>query len=88
MIHNTQLYSILGNVFTGMLLWRFWYGGISPAILAGLYGILNGAFRFMEEAYRGKVQTPVLGKLKLYQWLSLASIVSGMIITRARPHNA
>lgn len=81
MIHNTQLYSIISNLITGMFLWRLWYAGISPAMLAGLYGILNGIFRFMEEAYRGEVQTPVFGGLRLYQWLSLASIVAGMILT-------
>lgn len=80
-IYNTQLISIITNILTGMLLWRLWYGGISPALLAGLYAIFNGAFRFMEEAYRGEVQTPVYRGLKLYQWLSLASIVAGMIIT-------
>ncbi|HQR07190.1 MAG TPA: prolipoprotein diacylglyceryl transferase [Gemmatales bacterium] len=81
MIHNTQLYSIITNIVTGMLLWRLWYADLSPALLAGLYGILNGAFRFIEERYRGEAQTPSFGGLRLYQWLSLASIVAGMIIT-------
>lgn len=81
LIHNTQLYSIITNIVTGMLLWRLWYADISPALLAGVYGILNGAFRFIEEAYRGEAQTPSFGGLRIYQWLSLASIVAGMIIT-------
>jgi hypothetical protein len=81
MIHNTPLYSIITNVATGMLLWRLWYADIAPALLAGLYGILNGVFRFVEEAYRGEVQTPTARGLRLYQWFSLVSILAGMAMT-------
>lgn len=81
MIHNTPLYSIITNVVAGMLLWRLWYADIAPALLAGLYGILNGAFRFVEEAYRGEVQTPTVRGLRLYQWCSLVSILAGTALT-------
>jgi protein-S-isoprenylcysteine O-methyltransferase Ste14 len=80
-IHNTQLYSMVSNAIIGLLLWRFWYGGASPTMLAGLYLILNGVARFVEESYRGEVQTKIIGKLPVYQWTAIGSMVLGALIT-------
>jgi len=80
-IHATQLYSIAANVFLGLLLSRLWVSGCSLSWIVGIYGIGNGVGRFIEEAYRGEPQTPVLFGLRLYQWTALATVVAGAVIT-------
>jgi len=80
-IHNTQLYSISCNIITGLVLFRLWYGGCSPALLTGLYFIFNGTTRFVEEAYRGEPQTRIIGGLRMYQWLAIAFILAGAFIS-------
>ena len=80
-IHPTQLYSILGNVFLGLLLpacgfptarWC-WWAACTP---------LATAWRaFIEEAYRGEPQTPVVAGLRLYQWLAVGTVAFGAVLT-------
>jgi hypothetical protein len=44
---------------------------------------------FVEEAYRGEPQTPIFAKLRLYQWISLVSFLTGAFFTCvevAMPH--
>ena len=43
--------------------------------------ILTGIGRFVEEAYRGEVQTQILKGLRLYQWAAILSILIGIIMT-------
>jgi protein-S-isoprenylcysteine O-methyltransferase Ste14 len=80
-IHPTQLYSILTNVFLGLLLIRLWFSGCPIAMICGIYGIGNGLARFAEEAYRGEPQTAVIFGLRLYQWLAIASVCLGGVLT-------
>lgn len=80
-LHNTQLYSIAANLSIQLILIRMWFGGCSSEVLAGFYLILNGAARFVEEAYRGEVQTPRIRSLRMYQWLAIFSIVAGISFT-------
>jgi protein-S-isoprenylcysteine O-methyltransferase Ste14 len=80
-IHATQLYSILANILLGGLLIRFWLSGASLALICGAYAMGNGLARFVEEAYRGEPQTPVLYGLRLYQWIAIAMLVSGAVLT-------
>lgn len=80
-IHNTQLYAIIFNVVIGMVLLRLWFGGSSPALITGFYFMLSGIARFIEEAYRGETQTKKIGGLSLYQWLSIASVLSGILFS-------
>ena len=80
-VHPTPLYSIIWNVFTGIIIARLCSLNAAPPILAGLYLIMNGLGRFIEESYRGEPQTPVIGKLRLYQLLAIASVISGAILT-------
>lgn len=70
-IYPTPLYSILSNLVTGALLLRLSVLGASPALVTGLYFILNSAARFVEESYRAEPQTPVVARLHLYQWIAL-----------------
>ena len=80
-LHPTPLYSILSNLVVGVLLVRLWTLDASPLVIVGLYLMFNGVSRFVEESYRGEPQTPVLGGLRLYQWLAILSAISGAVIT-------
>lgn len=80
-LHATPLYSILTNVVIGALLHRLWVAGASMGLAIGLYFILSAVARFVEEAYRGEPQTPVVAGLRLYQWLALASFAIGILFT-------
>ena len=80
-IHATPLYSIAANLVTAVLLLRFWILGASPALVFGVWLILNGLARFVEEAYRGEPQTPIVAGLRLYQWLAVLSVVAGAAVT-------
>jgi membrane-associated phospholipid phosphatase/protein-S-isoprenylcysteine O-methyltransferase Ste14 len=80
-IHATPLYSILWNIVTGVALARLWTLHAPLHLIAGLYLILNGLGRFVEEAYRGEPQTPVIARLRVYQWMAIASIVAGALLT-------
>jgi protein-S-isoprenylcysteine O-methyltransferase Ste14 len=80
-VHPTQLYSILWNVALGLLLARLWSARAPLSAVVGVYLVLAGLGRFVEEAYRGEPQTPALGGLRLYQWLSVLSVVGGAVAT-------
>jgi phosphatidylglycerol:prolipoprotein diacylglycerol transferase len=64
-----------------LVLARIQFTGAPATLIAGLYFILSGASRFVEEAYRGESQTKVIVGLKIYQWLSIVSILSGCVLT-------
>ncbi|CAF1263740.1 unnamed protein product [Adineta steineri] len=80
-IHITQGYSILSNLIIGMLLWRLWYSNISLYVIISLYFILIGQSRFIEERFRGEIQTKVYCKLKICQWLSILFVLVGIFIS-------
>ncbi len=84
LLHPTPLYSILWLIPTGFILLALWHSGSAPNFIFGLYLMLTGIGRFVEEAYRGEVQTPVLGQLRLYQWTALLSVVIGIGFTLFR----
>ncbi|WP_373818355.1 prolipoprotein diacylglyceryl transferase family protein, partial [Glaesserella sp.] len=77
----TQFYSMLANFFSFFILWRLTTLETSAAFIAGIYLILNGAFRFVEESLRGEPQTPYFIGMRVYQWLALLSILSGIVFT-------
>ena len=79
-IHPTPLYSILANVVIGAVLLRLRIGDAGAFLIAGLYLVLAGRSRFVEEAYRGEPQTIHSAGLPLYQWLAIASVVLGMLL--------
>ncbi|MCX6143195.1 MAG: prolipoprotein diacylglyceryl transferase [Ignavibacteriales bacterium] len=80
-IHPTPVYSILWNVVIAFVVTRLWFVHASFAFIAGMYLILTGLGRFVEEAYRGEPQTPVFGGLRLYQWIAILSVVAGAVLT-------
>jgi protein-S-isoprenylcysteine O-methyltransferase Ste14 len=80
-IHNTPLYSIISNFVIGLILWRLWYGDADAMLIVGLYFILSGAARFVEEQYRGEAQTKTIYGLPIYQWLAIVSIIFGAVVS-------
>lgn len=83
-VHPTPLYSIYANAFVQILLVRLLLAGAPQTQLIGVYLVVSGSLRFIEEAYRGEPQTPVWRGLKLYQWLALAQAITGVAFTLLR----
>lgn len=80
-IHPTQLYSLLWLVVVGAVLTRLWMVEAPLAFIAGMYFVLVGLGRFVEEHYRGEPQTAVIAGFRLYQWLTLLFVVGGAALT-------
>jgi prolipoprotein diacylglyceryltransferase len=80
-LHPTPLYSLLWNGFTALVVTRLWTLDAPLHLVAGVYLMLNGLGRFVEEAWRGEPQTPVFLRLRLYQWAALASLLAGALMT-------
>ena len=80
-LHPTPIYSILCNAFVALAITRLWLLHAPLHLIAGLYFILTGLGRFVEEAWRGEPQTPLFAGLRLYQWAAVASVVAGVLMT-------
>lgn len=80
-LHPTPVYSILWNAVVALILLRLWTLHASLHLIVGLYFILTGIGRFVEEAWRGEPQTKVLAGLRLYQWAAIVSAVLGALFT-------
>ena len=80
LIYPTQIYSMLGNIALGIALLRLWTLQVNISLLIGLYLVFAGFLRFIEEGYRGEIQTPKYFGLASYQWLSLLFILMGSFI--------
>ena len=80
-VYPTPVYSILANMIYGGFLIKLWINGTQISMLIGLSFIFSGLSRFIEESYRGEPQTPLLWKLRLYQWISLFFIFIGALFT-------
>ncbi len=81
LLHPTPLYAIIWLFFVGIVLLSLWIHNFSSSFIFGLYLILTGIGRFVEEAYRGEVQTLILKGLRLYQWTAIASVLIGILMT-------
>ncbi len=79
-LHPTPLYSILANLVIGVILLRLWSLGAAFGLVAGTYLILVGVTRFVEESYRGEPQTPIVGGLRVYQWMAVLSAACGIVL--------
>jgi len=80
-IHATPLYSILCCGVTALVLGRLWTLHASLHLIGGVYLMMNGLGRFVEEAYRGEPQTPIFARLRLYQWVALGTVIAGALVT-------
>lgn len=82
-VHPTPLYSILSNIVIAVVVARLWQLHAALSLIIGVYLILTGLARFVEESYRGEPQTPTKAGLKLYQWMAVLSVLAGVTITVA-----
>jgi len=80
-LHPTPLYSILWNLVVGAALVRLWALSASLGLIVGVYFILSGLGRFVEESFRGEPQTRILAGLRIYQWTALLSVFLGALLT-------
>ncbi|RPJ59782.1 MAG: hypothetical protein EHM24_27630 [Acidobacteria bacterium] len=80
-LHPTQLYSILWTLVVGAFLAALWVGAAPLPFIAGMYLLLVGLGRFVEEHLRGEPQTACVGGLRLYQWLAIAFVLAGGALT-------
>jgi hypothetical protein len=80
-LHPTQLYSIGTNIITGLILIRLFRIGMSSSFIIGIYFILNGLGRFVEESFRGEAQTPYWAGMRIYQWIAIINILVGAFFT-------
>jgi hypothetical protein len=80
-LHPTPLYSIGANVLIGVVLLRLRTLAAPDSLLVGVYLMLGGLARFVEESFRGEPQTAIVGGLRIYQWLAAACLVAGVVLT-------
>lgn len=80
-IHPTPVYSMASNVALATLLLRLWIVGAPATMIVGVYLLLAGLSRFVEEHLRGEPQTQMFMGLRIYQWFSIASTIAGILIT-------
>ncbi len=76
-LHPTQLYSIGTNIISGLILIRLFNIGMPSSFIIGLYFIMNGLGRFVEESFRGEAQTPYWAGMRIYQWIAIINILIG-----------
>ena len=86
-IHATPLYAIAANLVIASILLRLWSLDARLTLIAGLYLLLTGLTRFVEEAYRGEPQTRIWKRLSEYQWYAIVFVIAGAAIT-ALPYTA
>ncbi|MBT8337298.1 MAG: hypothetical protein KJO11_11895, partial [Gemmatimonadetes bacterium] len=65
----------------GLLLVRLHMLGAADLLIVGVYFMLSGIARFVEESYRGEPQTPLVAGLRLYQWFGLGTLLVGVALT-------
>jgi hypothetical protein len=80
-LHPTQLYSAGWMLLVAAVLIRLWMLGAGLQLIVGLYFVLTGLGRFVEEHFRGEPQTQVWGGFRLYQWLAIGFVTGGAAVT-------
>jgi protein-S-isoprenylcysteine O-methyltransferase Ste14 len=83
-IHATQVYSIVWNVFVAAALLRLVALSTPASFVCGIYFLLSGMGRFVEEAWRGEPQTRIVAGLRFYQWIAIVSVIAGAVLTCIR----
>lgn len=79
-IYPTQLYSILGNIVIAAVLLWLWTTGAALTLVGGLYLVLAGLVRFIEEGYRGEPLTKIIAGLHIYQWFAVGMVIAGLLV--------
>jgi hypothetical protein len=57
-----------------------WTTGAPLTLIAGIYLVLAGLVRFIEEGYRGEPMTRIVGGLHIYQWFAVGMVVAGLLV--------
>ena len=83
-VHATPVYSILWNAWIALALLRLFQLHSSATLIVGIYLLLSGTGRFVEEAYRGEPQTKIVFGLRLYQWIAVLTVVAGAVATSVK----
>jgi hypothetical protein len=78
------LYSIASNLVIAVVLIRLRTLAAPDSLLVGIYFILSGCARFVEESYRGEPQTPIIAGLRVYQWFAVGLLLGGVALTMVR----
>lgn len=58
---------------------RLWFLRAPLSLIIGVYLIITGLGRLVEKSYRGEPQTAIYWGLRLYQWMAILSVVSGVL---------
>jgi prolipoprotein diacylglyceryltransferase/protein-S-isoprenylcysteine O-methyltransferase Ste14 len=80
-VHPTQVYSIVWLTLVGFVQLSVWFHQFPYSFIFGMYLILTSLGRFVEEAYRGEVQTPIIKGMRLYQWTAIVALIVGLCMT-------
>lgn len=80
-LHPTPLYSIIYNAVVAVIIARLWFAHASLSLIIGIYLVLTGLGRFVEESYRGEPQTAVIAGLRLYQLIAILTILAGIFVS-------
>jgi hypothetical protein len=83
-VYPTPLYSIASNLVIAVVLIRLRTLAAPDSLLVGIYFILSGCARFVEESYRGEPQTPIIAGLRVYQWFAVGLLLGGVALTMVR----
>ncbi len=93
-LHNiptnpTPLYSMISNFVISLVLASLWSLSAPLSMIAGLYLVLAGLARFVEESLRGEPQTKTVAGLHTYQWFAIVSVIAGACLTAMpTPHTS
>jgi prolipoprotein diacylglyceryltransferase len=80
-LHPAPLYSALWALVSCAVLVRLWFLSAPLPFIAGVSLLLAGLGRFVEEHFRGEPQTAQVAGLRLYQWLAIALVLAGALMT-------
>lgn len=84
-LHPTPLYSMVWMLIVGWILVRLWMLAAPLQLIVGMYLLLVGLGRFVEEHFRGEPQTRTVSGLRLYQWLAIEFVIAGAVVTALGP---
>jgi hypothetical protein len=79
--YQAQLYSAGANIITGLVLIAIFNLGVSSSFIAGIYLILFGTARFIENPTERGDQLLFCGRRKIYNWTTVLFILTGIIFT-------
>jgi hypothetical protein len=80
-LHPIRLYSIGINIIVGLILIRFFNLEMSATFITGIFLILTGLGRFVEESFCKKTKVPCWAGVSTIKWMTLISVLLGIVFT-------